>query len=139
MKTQPTLLKMLSVIFMCTAATSTFSMTPDDGENLYLYTKSTKEAVVYSLNELDKITFGEKGIQIWNTSWPTEYAYSNVRVLTFSKTKTPTGIAVTPTPPPTDEGSVLIFDIQGRRLNYPKRGVNIIRLEDGTTRKVIIK
>lgn len=139
MKTQPTLLKMLPTIFMCMTAMPTSSMTPDDGENLYLYTKSTKESVVYSLDELDKVTFSEKGVQIWNTSWPTEYAYSNVRVLTFSKTKTPTGITATPTPTPTDEGSVQIFDIQGRRLNNPKRGMNIIRLEDGTTRKVIIK
>ena len=139
MKTEPTLLRMLPAIFMCMATMPIFSMTPDDGENLYLYTKSTKEATVYSLGELDKITFSEKGVQIWNTSWPTEYAYSNVRVLTFNKTKTPTGITATPTLTPTDEGSVQIFDIQGRRLNNPKRGVNIIRLEDGTTKKAIIK
>lgn len=120
--------------------TSGVAMTPDDGENLYLYTKSTKEAAVYSLDELDRITFSDNGVQIWNTNWPTEYAYSNVRVITFSDKKTPTGIS-------TVQGSesratsreVYVYDPQGRKLNSPKRGVNIIHMTDGTVKKVIIK
>ena len=53
----------------------------DNGDNLTVYTKSSSEAVVYSVEEINKITFSENGVQIWNTNWPTEYAYSNVRVL----------------------------------------------------------
>ena len=56
----------------------------DSEDNLRLYTNSTKEATVYSLDEINKITFSKKGVQIWNTDWPTEYAYSNVRVLAIS-------------------------------------------------------
>lgn len=56
----------------------------DNEDNLRLYTKSMKEATVYSLDEISKITFSKNGVQIWNTNWPTEYAYSNVRVLAIS-------------------------------------------------------
>ena len=31
------------------------------------------------------------------------------------------------------------FDLQGRRMNRPQRGVNIVRPGDGTTRKVLVK
>ncbi len=35
--------------------------------------------------------------------------------------------------------SPTIYDIQGRRLEKPERGMNIIRLSDGTTQKVFVK
>ena len=79
-------------IFTKTFLTAFLSMTTafgycqdiDNEDNLRLYTNSTKEATVYSLDEINKITFSKNGVQIWNTDWPTEYAYSNVRVLTIS-------------------------------------------------------
>ena len=37
----------------------------------------------------------------------------------------------------TDEAS--FYDLSGRRQNAPQRGMNIIRMNDGTTRKVIMK
>ena len=64
---------------------SGFSLDYDEGDNLYLYTKSTTEATIYSLDEIKKITFSKNGVQIWNTNWPTEYKYNNVRVLTFKE------------------------------------------------------
>ena len=79
-------------IFTKTFLTAFLSMTTafgycqdiDNEANLRLFTNSTKEATVYSLDEINKITFSKKGVQIWNTDWPTEYAYSSVRVLTIS-------------------------------------------------------
>ena len=50
--------------------------------------------------------------------------------------KTSTGIVST------DNGQFAIdkcFDLQGRHLNKPKKGVNIIRTSDGKTRKVLVK
>ena len=38
-----------------------------------------------------------------------------------------------------DQTDALIFDIQGNRLNYPRKGVNIIRYKDGKTKKVVIR
>ena len=32
-----------------------------------------------------------------------------------------------------------IYDLNGRRLNEPSKGINIIRMKDGTTKKVILK
>ena len=31
------------------------------------------------------------------------------------------------------------YDIQGRMISKPQKGINIIRFSDGTTRKVIVK
>ena len=31
------------------------------------------------------------------------------------------------------------YDIHGRRLNEPTRGINIIKMSDGSTRKEIVK
>ena len=38
-----------------------------------------------------------------------------------------------------DQTDILIFDLQGNRLNYPRKGVNIIRYKDGKTKKVVIR
>ena len=32
-----------------------------------------------------------------------------------------------------------IYDLQGHQLTQPKRGLNIIRMSDGKTKKVIVK
>jgi hypothetical protein len=32
-----------------------------------------------------------------------------------------------------------VYDIQGRHINKLQRGINILRMSDGTTRKVLIK
>ena len=39
----------------------------------------------------------------------------------------------------TPDNLTAIYDITGRRVSEAKRGVNIVRMKDGTTRKVIIK
>ena len=40
---------------------------------------------------------------------------------------------------PNINGNALIFTIDGRRVDKPKKSVNIIRMNDGTTRKIIVK
>jgi hypothetical protein len=36
-------------------------------------------------------------------------------------------------------GGVMIFTIDGRRVDNLKKGLNVIRMKDGTTRKVVVK
>ena len=75
-----------------TLLTATFSLVAmfgyaqndEVGDKMYLHTKSSGEAAVYSMEEINKIEFKEKGVRIWNTKWPTEYAYSNFRMITLS-------------------------------------------------------
>ena len=38
-----------------------------------------------------------------------------------------------------DVFEVARYDMQGRRITAPQRGINIIRMSDGTTRKVVVK
>lgn len=37
------------------------------------------------------------------------------------------------------DGTEQIFDANGRRIQKLQRGVNIIRMKDGTTKKVVLK
>ncbi len=37
------------------------------------------------------------------------------------------------------DGIVAVYSLDGRRLQAPRRGVNIVRMSDGTTRKVLVK
>ena len=41
----------------------------------------------------------------------------------------------------TDNGqqTTVIYDLQGRRVEQPTKGINIIKMKDGSTRKVLIK
>ena len=36
-------------------------------------------------------------------------------------------------------GDIMIFTIDGKRVDNIKKGMNIIRMSDGTTRKVVVK
>lgn len=79
--------KLLLLLLMPLAALPTQAATPDGDDNLYVVMNGSRETAVYSLGELNKITFNSNGVQLWNTAWPTEYAYSKVRVLKFRDNK----------------------------------------------------
>lgn len=84
--------KLVLVLLICIVSLSGFAANPDDGDNMYVFTKQSDVPTVYSLDELDKITFNATGINFWNTKWPTLYSYSNFRLITFSPDVTPSGI-----------------------------------------------
>ena len=80
-------LKTILLTIMCLSAfTDSFAQSADDGL-LYVYTKTSTDAALYELSDLNKITFSDKGVQLWNTAWPTEYPYKNVSVISFKKRK----------------------------------------------------
>ena len=79
-------------LLLCIVSLSGFASNPDDGDNMYVFTKQSDVPTVYSLDELDKITFNATGINFWNTKWPTLYSYSNFRLITFSPDVMPSGI-----------------------------------------------
>lgn len=87
----------LLTILMSMVSVSVFAQSTDDSDMLYVYTKGNKEAALYQLDELNKITFSSKGVRMWNTDWPTEYPYSKVSVITFRDRSyvKPTGIETT--------------------------------------------
>lgn len=37
------------------------------------------------------------------------------------------------------KAEAVCYDLQGRKIAEPQRGINIIRMSDGTTRKVMVK
>ena len=47
----------------------------------------------------------------------------------------PTGLAS----PLGETGKGAIYDLQGRKVTNPQKGINIIRYSDGTTRMVLVK
>ncbi len=50
--------------------------------------------------------------------------------------ETPTGVRLAPA---ISHGNDIRYDIQGRKLNKPQKGINIIRYSDGTTKKILVK
>ena len=77
-------------------------------------------------------------MQMWNTNWPTEYAYSKFRVITVNQKKDETGIKNLTIDSPKDN-SVTYYDLQGRQVSSPKQGIYIKRSNNGIMRKVVIK
>ena len=72
---------------------SGFAANPDDGDNIYVFTTMSDEPVVYSLDNLDKITFSATGIKFWNNPWSsTEYNYGYFRLISFHKPESPSGV-----------------------------------------------
>ena len=129
----------LAAMLLCSLLTFAQNSGTDNGTDvtMYVLTTNSKEAASYSLDDLKKITFGDKGIQIWHTQWPTEYSYSTVRVLSFNGSSAPdTPAAIRPA---VSNASEHIYDLQGRKQKNLKKGVNIVRQKNGTVRKVLIK
>lgn len=77
------------ILLLCIVNMSGFAANPDDGDNIYVFTKQSDTPATYSLDDLDKITFSATGINFWNTNWPTEYTYGNFRLITFSENDSP--------------------------------------------------
>ena len=63
--------------------------------------------------------------------------YGEVR--TFETGGNPTGIIGISMEAGSEVHEVARYNLQGRRLSSPERGVNIIRMSDGTVRKVLVK
>jgi len=70
-------------LLLFSAFSDCFAQSAEDGDMLYVYTKFSDEAAKYQLDDVNKITFGSKGVQLWSTNWPTEYPYTKVSVLSF--------------------------------------------------------
>ena len=80
-----------------TLVVSIFCLSPSmafaaDGDNMYVHLKSSSTPVRFALDNLDKITFSSTAMSVWTSqTQKSEYAYTNVKQLTFSETG-PSGI-----------------------------------------------
>ena len=87
----------LATILFLSTSPNCFAQATDGDDMLYVYTKNNKDAALYQLDDLNKITFSNSGVRLWNTNWPTEYPYSKFSVITFRDRNyvKPTGIETT--------------------------------------------
>ena len=60
-----------------------YAQEADAEGGIHVNTRQSGLSDVYSSDEIRKITFSNRGVQVWNTNWPTEYAYSNFRSISF--------------------------------------------------------
>ena len=121
--------------------------TSDDGENLYVYLKDASNAVVYSLDNLDKLTFGGDAISIWYDGGRADYQYSRISLMTFREDILPTTTIEPLTIVATDvkitydrfsslvrvEGvhtlqGIAIYDVQGRLVTKDARKLNFYQV-----------
>ena len=87
----------LATILFLSTSQNCFAQATDGDDMLYVYTKNNKDAALYQLDDLNKITFSNSGVRLWNTNWPTEYPCSKFSVITFRDRNyvKPTGIETT--------------------------------------------
>ena len=82
------------------------------------------------------LDFGtEYGLTAFVTTSEGETFYGEQQ--SFKTEGTPTSVEELQTMPKVMEE--MRFDLQGHRLDTPKKGLNIIRMSDGTTKKVVVK
>lgn len=79
-------------IFLSFLSISGFAASPDDGDNFYVYTRGATKAVVYSLDNLDKLTFNDKSMSVWTNVGRTDYAYGDISLLTFCEEVKPASV-----------------------------------------------
>lgn len=129
-------LTFLLVILLSTASITGFAANPEDGDNLYVFTKSASNAVVYSLDDIEKMTFDDHAFNVWVNGGKTDYAYGNISLLTFRGTMQPVTSVESLTTPEESEiqvafnratllvsaesrnalSSLMVCDLQGRTL-----------------------
>jgi hypothetical protein len=82
----------ISIVCLAFLQASAFADIPNDGDNFYVYTKGVTNANVYSLDILDKLTFDDNTMSVWTSTGKTDYAYSDIALLTFREEMKPSGI-----------------------------------------------
>lgn len=133
-------LSILLTVLMSMVANAVVAQTtgPDDRRDLNIYTRSSAEPMRYSINDVRKITFSDKGVQVWSTNWPTEYPYAQFLGIKLAESQIETFIESLTTNR-VRSGEPVYYDLQGRKVAVPKQGIYIMRQADGTTRKVMVK
>ena len=61
----------------------------DDGNTLYYYSKSSLTPTRFSLDDLEKMTFGADGIQMWKQNGMDEIPYDDFLLFTFTEIEHP--------------------------------------------------
>lgn len=82
----------ISIVCLAFLQASAAAAIPDDGDNFYVYTKGVTNANIYSLDNLDKLTFDDNAMSVWTSAGRTDYAYSDIALLTFREEMKPSGI-----------------------------------------------
>lgn len=116
----------------------------DTEDNRYLYNLGVKKFVTSSGNTLKltdeataiKIADSKDGILL-GTQEDHQWTFVNIERINVEQSIADAIIAVQGTSPTPQKDE--IFDLSGRKLSAPQKGLNIIRLSDGTSRKVMIK
>ena len=114
-----------------------------DGTN-YLYNLGAKKYLVsdgnnFTLTETPrsiKVKDGNSGIILaGQPSHEWAFVGNNSMSVSLDVIEYVTGIAA----PNDSSASPLVYDLQGRKLSQPERGINLIRATDGTIKKLLIK
>ncbi|MEE3385821.1 MAG: T9SS type A sorting domain-containing protein [Prevotella sp.] len=118
--------KLLLILLLCMMSVSGFATSPDDGDNIYVFTRQSDTPAIYSLDDIDKISFSTTGISFWSTNWPTEYLYENFRLITFSPDVTPSGI------------ELMSMNVEGVSITYDRHQESVIVQSDNLISRVAV-
>lgn len=91
-------------------------------------------SVEFEIANKSTVSIGVRGVTSLIHNW---MSFSNFRLVQFPGGET--GIELLQTKDEGVEDNAPIYDLSGRRLSQPQRGINIIHMKDGTSRKVLVK
>lgn len=76
----------LFTLALCWVSNVCVAATPDDGDHLYVYTKSVETPAVYAIDDVEDITFNAEGLVVTTVSGTsTPYTFSRFRLITFDE------------------------------------------------------
>lgn len=76
-------------ILLCMMAVATLSAHADDRNTIYYYSNSSTKPTSFSLDDLDKLTFSDYGIQLWKHNVVDEISFDDFLLFTFAEIQHP--------------------------------------------------
>ena len=79
------------------------------------------------------------GVKAGNTTVTLNFCSNGISTTATVNVKVTQATGITDTQTSADVREVARFTIDGKRINQPQRGINIVKYSDGTVKKVVVK
>lgn len=99
--------------------------------------ESATQQAELPLQSNPRLVIGSTELSFTDGTTETKFSADEKVVIKLKSKQTATQIAMPE--PSTVIGGEGIYTLDGKRLNAPKRGINIVRMSDGKTKKVIVE
>ena len=113
-----------------------------DADNFQAAIVKTVKSVAYNNVATATVKDGKlvvTGVKAGNTTVTLNFCSNGISTTTIVNVKVTQATGITGTQTSADIREIARFTIDGKRINQPQRGINIVKYSDGTVKKVIVK